>query len=79
MTTLRPHIDRFHMKIFLDQQPVHGWKILLLSLVSQARSQVTSVGHSQQGEAHDRFDQSTFMHYLINFVVADDQVHFPVF
>ena len=67
------------MKIFLDQQPVHGWKILLLSLISQARSQATSAGHSQQGEACDRFDQSTFMHYLINFVVVDDQVRFPVF
>jgi hypothetical protein len=62
------------LQVYLEKQKLYDWKILLPGLVSQARSQATSATHSQQGEVCDRFDQPTFIHHLINFVVADDQV-----
>ena len=51
-----------------------GWKILLPGLVSQARSQATNEAATSQGEHPDKFDEHTFHQYLLNFIVADDQV-----
>lgn len=76
-TTLRPHIEKYHLPIYLVEQKARGWKILLPGLVSQARSQATSATDLQQGEVRDRFSEAAFHRHLINFVVADDQVCFP--
>jgi hypothetical protein len=60
------------------EQKARGWKILLPGLVSQAKSQAAeaaaSVDHSQQGKARASFDEATFLHHLVNFIVVDDQV-----
>ena len=77
-TTLRPHIKKYHLPIYLVEQKAHGWKILLRGLVSQARSQVTSTTELHQGEVRDKFSKAAFHRHLINFIVADDQVCFPV-
>lgn len=78
-TTLRPHIEKYHLQVYLKMQKEHGWKILLPGLVSQAKSQAASATNSIQNlqeEAHEKFDEPTFLRYLIRFVVANDQVCF---
>lgn len=72
-TTLRPHIEKYHLAIYMVEQKARGWKILLPGLVSQARSQAASMSQSQ-GEARVKFDVVTFRRRLVNFIVADDQV-----
>src|SRR6202042_589562 len=71
--SLRPHIEKYHLQLFQQLAKENGWKILLPGLVSQARSQASTVG-SAQDEPPDTFDESTFHWYLLNFIVADDQV-----
>lgn len=77
-TTLRPHIEKYHLPIYLVEQKARGWKILLPGLVSQARSQATSTTELHQGEVRDKFSEAAFHRHLINFIVADDQVCFLV-
>jgi hypothetical protein len=73
-TTLRPHIEKYHLDAYRKEQKLQGWKILLPTLASQARSQAASETHSQNEGDRDRFDEETFQRYLINFIVANDQV-----
>ena len=73
-TTLRPHIEKYHLELYLQLQKQRGWKILLPGLVSQARSQATSTANSLQEVARDRFDEPTFHGRLVEFIVTDDQV-----
>ena len=73
-TTLRPHIEKYHLAIYMVEQKARGWKILLPGLVSQARSEAASASHSQLEEARDTFNEATFQCRLVNFIVVDDQV-----
>jgi len=73
-TTLRPHIERYHLPIYMVQQKAHGWKILLPGLVSQAKSEAVAAVAQSQGELRPSFDEATFQRLLVNFIVADDQV-----
>jgi hypothetical protein len=75
-TSLRPHIERHHLDLFLQLAKENGWKVLLPGLVSQARSEATSAAASVSAERRGQFDESTFHQYLLNFIVADDQVSF---
>ena len=75
-TSLRPHIERHHLDLFLQLAKENGWKILLPGLVSQARSEATSAATSGSAERRTQFDESTFHQHLLNFIVADDQVSF---
>ncbi|KAF8808087.1 hypothetical protein BYT27DRAFT_7223827 [Phlegmacium glaucopus] len=63
--TLRPHIEKYHLKLYLELQKARGWKILLPGLVSQARSQAMLGMNSPQED-------------VLNFIVVDDQVCFSV-
>jgi hypothetical protein len=73
-TSLRPHIEKYHIKLFKALAEEKGWKILLPGLVSQARSQATNKAANSQHERADNFDEHTFHQYLLNFIVADNQV-----
>jgi hypothetical protein len=75
-TSLRPHIERHHLDLFLQLAKENGWKVLLPGLVSQARSEATSAAASVSAERHSQFDESTFHRHLLSFIVADDQVSF---
>lgn len=70
-TSLRPHIEKYHLELYLTLAKEKGWKILLPGLVSQARSNEAA---TSQGERPDTFNESTFHQHLLNFIVADDQV-----
>lgn len=74
-TSLRPHIEKYHLELYKTLAKENGWKILLPGLVSQARSQA-SVETATQGKPLDEFNVATFHQYLLNFIVADDQVCF---
>lgn len=71
-TSLRPHIERYHLDLFLQLAKEKEWKILLPGLVSQARSEATSAAAERRGQ----FDEYNFHEHLVNFIVADDQVSF---
>ena len=73
-TSLRPHIEKHHLKHYLTLAKKNGWKILLLELVSQARSQATNEAATSQHERSIKFDENTFHQHLLNFIVTDDQV-----
>jgi hypothetical protein len=49
-TSLRPHIERHHLDLFLQLAKENGWKVLLPGLVSQARSEATSAAASVSAE-----------------------------
>lgn len=72
-TSLRPHVEKYHLELYKTLAKQKGWKILLPGLLSQARSQATNEATSQ-GERPDKFDERTFHQHLLNFIVADDQV-----
>jgi hypothetical protein len=72
-SSLRPHIEKYHLLLFQQLAKDRGWKILLPGLVLQARSQASMVS-SAQGERRDTFDKNTFHQKLHSFIVADDQV-----
>jgi len=74
--SLRPHIEKHHLQLFQQLAKEKGWKILLPGLVLEACSQVSAVGLTED-ELPDTFDESTFHRYLLNFIVADDQVSCP--
>jgi hypothetical protein len=71
-TSLRRHIENFHLDQYKILAKENGWKIQLAGLVSQARSQAaseaTAVGRP------DKFDEQTFHQFLLKFIVVDDQV-----
>jgi hypothetical protein len=78
-TTLRPHIERFHLQEYLQLQKEHGWTVMLPGLVSQARSQAASTANSLQEEAREKWDEPTFLRHLVRFIVTDDQVCLSIF
>lgn len=72
-SSLQPHIEKYHLLLFLDLVKKYRWKILLPGLVSQAKLQA-SAANTAQDEPPDLFDESTFHRKLLSFIVADDQV-----
>jgi hypothetical protein len=73
-TSLRPHIEKHHLELYLTLAKEKGWKIQLPGLVSQAQSQATNEAAMLQVEQPDQFDERSFHQHLLNFIVADDQV-----
>jgi hypothetical protein len=49
-SSLRPHIEKHHLKLYLTLAKEKEWKILLLELVSQAQLQTTNKAATSQGE-----------------------------
>jgi hypothetical protein len=74
-SSLRPHIKKHHLELFTTLAKEKEWKILLPGLVSQAQSQAASEAAASQHEPPINFDERTFYQYLVNFIIADDQVH----
>jgi hypothetical protein len=72
-TSLRPHIERYHLDIYSTLAKERGWRVLLPGLVSQAQSE--SAAAAQEAMVHhDKFDEHTFHQYLLQFIISDDQV-----
>jgi hypothetical protein len=74
-TSLRPHIEKYHLEEYERLAKEHGWKIMLPGLVSQARSAATATVSALPDGQPDKFDERTFHEYLLNFIIADDQVY----
>jgi hypothetical protein len=72
-TSLCTHIEACHLEEFTWLAAERGWKIWLKGLLSQARSQATSEAAAAQA-GQPQFDEETFRQYLLNFIVANDQV-----
>lgn len=51
--SLRPHIGRCHLELYLTLAKKEGWKIPLPGFVPQAQSQVTNEATAAQGEQPD--------------------------
>lgn len=76
-SSLRPHIEKFHLNLFMKLAKERGWKIQLPGLVSQARSQASVAAAAGLGPVA-QFDEKTFHRYLVNFIVSDDQARFQL-
>ena len=72
-SSLRPHIEKYHLDLYQTLAKANGWTVYLPGLVSQAKSQAVSEV-TTQGEQRDKFDVDTFHQHLLNFIIADDQV-----
>lgn len=71
-TSLRPHIEKYHLEEYLALAKQRGWNILLPGLVSQANSAAEAT--ASQVEQPKKFNESIFHQHLLNFIIADDQV-----
>ena len=71
-SSLRPHIERHHLDLYLRIAKEKGWEIALPGLKSQARSQGAS--DALQVRQVVQFSEERFHQYLLKFIVADDQV-----
>jgi hypothetical protein len=71
-SSLRPHLERVHYELYCKKRNKYKWKTLLPGEVLQA----TSSGIPAQDTQVDEYDDQTFVKYLLEFVVADDQVCF---
>jgi len=74
-TSLRPHLERVHLQLYMQQKELQGWKNQLPGQASLATTAATLA----QDIRIDMFDEDTFHRYLINFIVADDQVRVVCF
>jgi hypothetical protein len=74
-TSLRPHLKRVHLQLYMQQKELRGWKNQLPGQASLA----TTAASLAQDVHIDTFNEETFHRYLINFIVADDQVHVVCF
>lgn len=74
-TSLRPHIERNHLDIYLRVAKERGWTHELPGLKAQARSQAASDASALQVAPLVQFSEERFHQHLLNFIVADDQVH----
>jgi hypothetical protein len=70
-TSLRPHLEKVHLQLYMQQKELQGWKNQLPRQASLA----TTAASLAQDVRIDTFDEETFHRYLINFIVVDDQVH----
>lgn len=70
-TSLRPHLERVHLQLYMQQKELQGWKN---QLPGQASLATTTAATLAQDVCIDTFDEETFHRYLVNFIVADDQV-----
>ncbi len=73
-TSLRPHIERYHLDLYLQVAKEKGWKISLPGLKSQAQSQAASDASASQVGQSAQFSEEIFHQYLLNFIIVDDQV-----
>jgi hypothetical protein len=73
-SSLCPHIEKYHLKLYLTLAKERGWRVLLPGLVSQAQLQTINEASTSQGEQPDKFNERTFHQHLLSFIVADDQV-----
>jgi hypothetical protein len=72
--SLRPHLQRNHLELYMSLAKERGWEVKLPGLSSQAHSQASSQVAASQGEQVDRFNESNFHALLVKFIIADDQV-----
>ena len=71
-STLRGHLEREHLDDYKKTAKEKGWK-----LRSQARL-VSDASATSPMVPPDLFDEKTFQQYLVRFIIADDQVRFPL-
>jgi hypothetical protein len=70
-TSLRPHLEKVHFQLYMQQKELQGWKNQLPGQASLATTAATVA----QDVRIDAFNEETFHRYLINFIVVNDQVH----
>lgn len=75
-SSLRPHLEKYHVDQYIRLANERGWKIMLPGLLSQAKSQSAAPVSANKDEQPVQFDEHLFHKYLVNFIVADDQVCF---
>jgi hypothetical protein len=73
-TTLRPHIEKQHLDLYMSLVKEKGWAIMLPTLVSQARSQTSRAAAGSEDGRPDTFSVTALHERLIKFIVVNDQV-----
>jgi hypothetical protein len=72
-TSLRPHIEKHHTKLYLSLVKEHGWEIKLPGLVTQTQSQASGAA-AASGSERETFSEIAFNEHLVKFIVVNDQV-----
>ena len=70
-SSLRHHLDNYHQDLYLRLAKERNWKNLLPSFASQAQSQGANEASTRR---RDEFTKEKFHHYLLEFIMVDDQV-----
>jgi hypothetical protein len=75
-TSLRPHLERNHLELYMTLVKEKGWsnKLLGCQAKTHTRSQTSSQTATSQGERPTIYDEANFHQLLLKFIVADDQV-----
>jgi hypothetical protein len=73
---LHPHVEKYHLLLFQRLTKEENRKVSLPRLISQAHSGATSTIAPLAALGWAQFNKATFHHYLLNFVVTDDQISF---
>lgn len=71
-SSLRPHIRREHLDLFMSLAKQRGWNVSYVTGQSETSDSV--VPPSAEGEQREQFSEELFRKRLLNFIVADDQV-----
>ena len=71
-TSLRPHLEKRHLGLYMSLAKERGWEVKLPSILKQARSQASVA--ASEGERPDAFSEIAFHERLVKFIVINDQV-----
>ena len=76
-SSLRSHLESIHKEEYLQLCRVNGWEIMLPKMRKEAGIETSGTGDRGSGDGPPRppFSQDQFLKSLVNFIVADDQVH----
>ncbi|KAH9014937.1 hypothetical protein EDB84DRAFT_1277499, partial [Lactarius hengduanensis] len=71
-TTLRGHIKKHHLDVYLTLAKARGWNTLLV-VKGQSQTSDSVASGAAQGDNREEFTEETFRRHLLKFIVVDDQ------
>jgi len=73
-TNLRSHLTGSHRELYRKVLEQKGWTEIIQRYLETRSSTTSAATTVLVPDQHDIFDEDTFHRYLVNFIVADDQV-----
>jgi hypothetical protein len=76
---LRGHLEKYHTDEYVQVCKDNRWPALLPKLWQKITEASIGSSSDPDGQPHPKFSRQTFLHHIINFIVADDQVCLNIF